>query len=469
MADYTLTMADSDYSVTAVDQNTKVALDGSDLAVDLWEDEFGTSLDSHWTEGALFGTEGGSINETGNVLVFSVAGAAGAWRYKHVWSDAVFDDGVWETEFTNIGWVESAFELVVHVDSSHWIFIDLYLATGSPTKQIRGYYDTGGGATHIATQNLGSAPTTCGLRLTRSGNSWDLEYNIDGGGWSTLASGQTAAIGSSCRAGACVASYGNGNTSSCYATYFRISGSGYYWDDSPEATLVESGQTYAFDAGAGLIWQLTGGSSTEDGDGGSVKYKGGYSDDGSTVTWVDGSWQTIAQINTNAAAGNYDGHRYLHFKAQFNSDGSQAPNITDFTISGATATGTTITQSDTQAYESTYSAKVVGFAGSQVDNYVAHEITTNPGEDYYVEAWVYCTGAPTAGYFYLQAYDVDNTTEIDIAKVTTTTSGWRKIGFYFQAPASCGQVSIRVGGNAQGGTCYFDGADCIRLRAKDYT
>lgn len=50
MADYVLTMADSDYSVTPVDGNTKVALDGADLAVAPEGDEFDETLDAtYWS------------------------------------------------------------------------------------------------------------------------------------------------------------------------------------------------------------------------------------------------------------------------------------------------------------------------------------------------------------------------------------------------------------------------------------
>jgi hypothetical protein len=114
-----------------------------------------------------------------------------------------------------------------------------------------------------------------------------------------------------------------------------------FWDDSPECRVVDSAAgDWAFDAGAGLTWQLGGASCMKSEPGtSSVLFKLGYSDTGNDadVTWVDTTWQTIAQVDSSAANGDYDGHRYIHVKAQFNSDGTDQPTLTSFTVKGRKA------------------------------------------------------------------------------------------------------------------------------------
>jgi hypothetical protein len=111
-----------------------------------------------------------------------------------------------------------------------------------------------------------------------------------------------------------------------------------FWDDSPECGLVDNGAVdYTFDAGDGKEWELAGASCVKSEPGtSSVLFKAGYSDTGddADVTWVDASWRTIAQVDTNASSGNYDGHRYIHVKAQFNSGGTDQPSLSSFTIHG---------------------------------------------------------------------------------------------------------------------------------------
>lgn len=113
-----------------------------------------------------------------------------------------------------------------------------------------------------------------------------------------------------------------------------------FWPDSPECHIINSAAgavEYAFDATAGNAWHLAGAAAGRSEPGAStVLFKVGYSDTGldADVTWVDIAWQTSIQVSINAAAGLYDNHRYLHVKAQFNSDGTVQPSLTDFTING---------------------------------------------------------------------------------------------------------------------------------------
>jgi len=102
-----------------------------------------------------------------------------------------------------------------------------------------------------------------------------------------------------------------------------------YYKGSPYGNIIDSAAgavVYAYDAGVGKTWTLSGAAATiSEPSGSSVKFKLGWSNDGSTVTWVDGTWQTIAQVDTNAAGGSYDGHRYIHVMFQENSDGTSQP------------------------------------------------------------------------------------------------------------------------------------------------
>jgi hypothetical protein len=116
-----------------------------------------------------------------------------------------------------------------------------------------------------------------------------------------------------------------------------------FWSDSPEFYIINSpGDEYAFDAGIGLIWFLTGLSCTKSEPGSStVKFKIGVSDTGLLVgtTWIDATWKTIAQVNNNALSGLYNGHRYIHIITQFNSSSEYQPTLTNFSLSGYALAG----------------------------------------------------------------------------------------------------------------------------------
>jgi len=111
-----------------------------------------------------------------------------------------------------------------------------------------------------------------------------------------------------------------------------------FWPDSPEVLIVNnSGVDWAFDAGFGFVWDWDSASDTKSEPGtSSIKYKVGVSDTGAfgDITWIDATWKTIAEVSANAAAGLYNGYRYTHVKAQFNSDGTDKPTLTDFTMAG---------------------------------------------------------------------------------------------------------------------------------------
>ncbi len=111
---------------------------------------------------------------------------------------------------------------------------------------------------------------------------------------------------------------------------------------SPEILVAAAKDTaYAFDAGDGKVWKLSGASCEKSEPGRSViKFKIGCSDTGksSDVTWIDKKTLRIKEIKANAAAGKYDGHHFIHVKAQLNSFGPDQPSLKSFSIEGTQTT-----------------------------------------------------------------------------------------------------------------------------------
>jgi hypothetical protein len=115
-----------------------------------------------------------------------------------------------------------------------------------------------------------------------------------------------------------------------------------FWDNSPECNIIDSSTgkvQYAFDAGSGNVWKLSGASAVvSEPSKSSVKFKIGFSNSPKTssATWCRrGNWMAIAEVNTTVAAGKLNGRRYIFVKAQFNSDGMVQPSLSSFSIKGA--------------------------------------------------------------------------------------------------------------------------------------
>jgi len=113
-----------------------------------------------------------------------------------------------------------------------------------------------------------------------------------------------------------------------------------FWDDSPEFLISDDGAVdYALDAGAGATFSFTGFSAVVSEPGTStVKFKIGYYDGGAptegNATW-DGTWRSVAEMDTFLASGAVDGHRYYFLRAQMNSGGADRPTLTSVTFIGA--------------------------------------------------------------------------------------------------------------------------------------
>jgi hypothetical protein len=113
-----------------------------------------------------------------------------------------------------------------------------------------------------------------------------------------------------------------------------------FWNDSPEIHVIASKKVeWAFDAGAGKAWKLTGVSAMGSQPGtSSIRFKVGLSDspERESATWHDnGNWKTISEINAAAENGEFDGYRYAFVSTQFNSDGKDQPTLTSFSIHGS--------------------------------------------------------------------------------------------------------------------------------------
>lgn len=115
-----------------------------------------------------------------------------------------------------------------------------------------------------------------------------------------------------------------------------------FWPDSPECHVIDSAVgavEYVVDIGPGNTFFGSGFTCTQTEPGTStVKFKIGYGDtaDRASATF-DTTWRTEGELSVKVANGDFDGHRYLFLKAQFNSGGGDQPTLTDLTISGSAA------------------------------------------------------------------------------------------------------------------------------------
>jgi len=323
-----------------IDNNQKVDLNVAVAELQLFSDEFGDALDAHWTIGddGWGHAENGSVAEAGGEVALSCTGAVGAYRGKGIHTPYVFNDLTVEVDYHN--WVKGPGDpqfnsalLLVQKDANNVVVIRRYY--DGPNDYISAHKGVGGVFTTIGTFN--TLALDFGFRIVRSGNNFDVYYNV-GAGWVQLGVTTAAAIGADCSVYNSLFARGAGTTT-VDDMYCRITGSGYYWNDNPEIYVIDNALVeWAFDAVTGT-WNLSGASAvlTEPGVS-TVKFKVGWSDDGTFVgtTWVDVAWQTIAQVNANAVAGLYDGHRYLHVQAQHHSTGPDQPTLTSFSITGST-------------------------------------------------------------------------------------------------------------------------------------
>jgi hypothetical protein len=321
--------------------------------VALWQDKFGSAFDAaHWTKSGLLvyysnGAAGSAVEADDVLPIIAGPGANSEWDYG-VYSDQLFT-GDFDVHIDcnaitwNLDTVWQRVGLAVYSDSvgapdtDNGILVQYLKKTGTYARHSGSI--VAGVATWSALVNVTSNSPK--FRIVRSGTTITTYYD-DGAGW--VQETQYAGTGfGSVRVVIDADTFRTAKSVTFPINEFIQTSGGVYWDDSPEADIVDSvniggGESYAFDAAVEKAWVLTGASSVEDGDGGSNKWKVGFSDnaDGTGVTW-DAAWRTIVEVNTNAANGDYNGHRYLYVKWQGNSDSTQNVNVTSFTISGVAA------------------------------------------------------------------------------------------------------------------------------------
>jgi len=366
MAIYTRTGVTDFKNFTTVDNNQKVDYDAGDGRVELQPDAdvFGSTFDPvHWTSVApadvatfLAGHVQVPVIE-GSGVVVPDDNSALLWtdHFRREVSYADFDIVCKVSDLKSATKTYGAYVgAVMFASFDNWAQIFIKCRGGVSTlgqtwvgKVINGVWTTLWGPVNIGVVN----PTYFRIkRLTTTGPSNNYFYfytSTDGVAWTLRWSGQIRDA-TYFHEGQTIKPmlYSNSEASSDtnfepeFDNYYQFPddiGIQRYWNDSPEFTICDNGNDYAFDAGASKTWTLSAASATITEPGTStVKFKGGYSDTGliGGVTWVDATWQTIAQVNTNAAGGSYDGHRFLHFKSQLNNTDADLPTLTSFSVTG---------------------------------------------------------------------------------------------------------------------------------------
>lgn len=493
MTDYLRDADDFDLSAALVDNNQKIALDGAIANLQPDEDNFGSVIND-WLETQLSGSrsyvEAGGIQkvEDPDTSAFQTIHCRNILTYLDAdlvayWSDtkAAVKAYVGLTDFVlsrdnNTFSNNSVLLRYRNRSASGAQFIQVYkIINTASTKLFEGYSSTYNPFYFRIKRLITNGP---------SNNYFYFYTSTDGSSWSLRYSGQVRD-----------ATYFNethelylinGVYSEANIEVFEPELSHYYqytgdiaaqrfWPDSPECNVIDSASgavEYVVDVGVGNLFYGTGFAATTTESGAHVpKWKMGYGDaaDRASATF-DGTWRDEAALTALVAAGTFDGHRYLFLKQQHvSSDGSFRVGVTDVTISGvAPSSSHTLSQSNAEAYEGVFSFKHVGPVGAQSDKHIYQYITVTPGEEYYVGARCYCKVAPDVGNFYLQAYDETGAALIKEAQIAAITTGWRTVGFYFTAPASCIKVSVRVGGDVEGGTIHWDLAKAFRTSIKEY-
>jgi hypothetical protein len=355
-----------DISPALDDNNQKVIIDSGTAKLAADGDEFGSILDtSKWTE--LEGTEiisgwegkgSASLSETGNVLT-NADGGGSAWaigarrEITYLDADIVFEWSNNDGADKPYGAGHAAF-LWRNVDNFVRISYDCRAVAGNHRLQVSSSVNG------VWTNLYG--PTAIGLHLKlrmrfkreASTNTFTFYYSTWGAGtwnawqqvWSGVVNDPTHFNTShalypveACRMVGAVAE----TFTPQLDRYFQYTQDGIpaqrFWDDSPEVLVVDNAAVdWAFDAGSGYLWQLSDASCVKSEPGTStIKFKIGGSDTGDDldVLWLDTTWQTISEVKARAASGAYDANRYIHVKAQFDSDGTDQPTLSSFSIYGA--------------------------------------------------------------------------------------------------------------------------------------
>lgn len=370
MADYTRNLPGDVFNVTTVDNNAKAEAGAGPPMVQVAPegDVFGSVFDIvNWTESSGIGAEGASFLESTGVLT-NVSGTPSTFwdliaqrEFAYGDCDLVFE---WEdTENQVAASLSARIYAYLYLNATNYVWAE------HRSRRYSGTYDhlmwrkrINGVSTVLYNINYSGLPSKMRFRIKRVAATNTFTFYTatwNGSSWNSWVQRWSGVIydatyfnyAHQLKPRSRIIHWATDPTEFTpeLGAYFQKTDDGIaaqrFWPDSPEADIKDSvncggGESYAFDAAVGKTWSLTGASSVEDGDGGTVRWKVGFSDaaDGSGITW-DAAWRTIAEVNTNAGNGDYDSHRYLYVKWQGNSDNTQQPNATSFTISGAAVSG----------------------------------------------------------------------------------------------------------------------------------
>ncbi len=351
-----------DISPAFDDNNQKIIIDGGIAKLAPDGDVFGSVIDiGKWTDAS-----GGSASvvETGGILqlVSPVGGDDAILRREVGFLDADIASDISSTNGENTGADQNRAGLDLWKDSNNRVLVLYKPDAPAGSHHLDVYTVVNSSWTLVHRGDIG-LHTSIKLRLKRvtgAGNQAFTAYYDIGAGWVEVWSGSAydaATFNEAHLLKPAVWSDSDVSWSNTVevTSYYQIGTDiGYqrFWDDSPELLVVDhAGADWAFDAGAGHYWNLSNASCVKSEPGtSSILFKVGYSDTGddADVTWVDATWQTISQVDTNAASGSYDGHRHIHVRAQFNSDGTDQPTLTSVTFTGSAVSNTyTATAFDT--------------------------------------------------------------------------------------------------------------------------
>jgi len=330
-------------SVTIVDNNVKItAADNPMLSLNLWSDEFGSVLDTgRWAENRVLalGTEEGTVTESANkVRIEQTTSVTTGWRRKGIVSQR-------SAKQTGNFSVEASVEIISATWVGDWWQAMLVAGRESGTSNevsrdpadrenlqiLRGR--TGAGTEVIAAQwsdladvqyvDYNISATLCQLRLRRDGATVYLDYDI-GTGWVTLlTTSRPNFLNDPWLVGFHNALRNPDNALTTDWDYFHQTTGSIYWDDAPEAILIEK------DSRGYSSWDMSSFLATEGGTG-AVKYQ--YSaHNTSGVPSYNGIWLSKEQLQ---AAPDPTG-RYFQLKVQFLSDGTQSVTLDEVSIAYA--------------------------------------------------------------------------------------------------------------------------------------
>jgi len=182
--------------------------------------------------GAIFGGGGGTgtVTEASNKIAISKNNQGGYKSYGFE-TDLTFGDGVFQIDFEGFdktGTHEESLNFMLYVDANNYARISVFAS-----NLTRAWCKVGG--VDSAKSDAAAETEDGSFRITRSGNNFTFEYDY-GGGWQTLATINSQAIGASAKL--TVVLQENGAATDVDIMGMTITGTGVYWNNDPVATYT---------------------------------------------------------------------------------------------------------------------------------------------------------------------------------------------------------------------------------------